>query len=100
METKLLMEKELNKLKILLERRENKNLIQLFKLMKIYLKYKIILQKVIIQIISKKDFLNQTFTVNNNNSQELKNIKEKMNIFENKIEELKNKINLFNYIIQ
>lgn len=34
------------------------------------------------------------------NSRELKNIKEKMNIFENKIEELKNKINLFNYIIQ
>ncbi len=100
METKLLMEKELNKLKILLERRENKNLIQLFKLMKIYLKYKLILKKVIIQMISKKDFLNQTFTVNNNNSQELKNIKEKMNIFENKIEELKNKINLFNYIIQ
>ena len=31
------MEKELNKMKILLERRENKNLIQLFKLMKIYL---------------------------------------------------------------
>ncbi len=74
METKLLMEKELNKLKILLERRENKNLIQLFKLMKIYLKYKLILKKVIIQMISKKDFLNQTFTVNNNNSQESKNI--------------------------
>jgi hypothetical protein len=31
------LEKELNKMKILLERRENKNLIQLFKLMKIYL---------------------------------------------------------------
>ena len=31
------MEKDLNKMKILLERRENKNLIQLFKLMKIYL---------------------------------------------------------------
>ena len=50
------MEKELNKMKILLERRENKNWIQLFKLMKIYLKYKLILKKVTVKVWFKKSF--------------------------------------------
>ena len=112
-ETKLFMEKEPTKIKLLLERREKvknkkfKPIIQINEnLSPLNINPKNIISPSASQNkskessnntnnsnFSKQDFLNQTFNINNSN-QEIKNIKEKMNLFEKEIEDIKNNINI------